>query len=125
MRRGDKILIIVLAVLVIAWLPIRAAMNRRAGETAVVSQNGQVIREIKLDELTEPLEFTVTTADGRGYNVVRAEPGRIRVSEANCAEQIDVLQGWISHPGQSIICLPHRLVIRITGGTSDVDSIIK
>ncbi|MGE5559561.1 MAG: NusG domain II-containing protein [Chloroflexota bacterium] len=125
MRRGDKILLIVLALLVLAWLPIRAALGKRGGEVAVVTLNGQVVREIRLNEITEPVEFTVTTADGQGYNIVRAEPGRIRVTEANCPEQIDVLQGWISHPGQSIICLPHRLVIKITGGKSDVDSIIR
>lgn len=125
MRCGDKILIVALVALVLAWLPVRAALERQRGETAIVSLNGRVIREIKLDQLKEPLEFTVTTPDGRGYNIVRVEPGRIRVIEANCPEQIDVHQGWISHPGQSIICLPHRLVIRIAGGKGDVDSIIR
>lgn len=125
MRRGDVILIATLLAIVLAWLPIRAVLGRQRGETAVISLNGQTIREIKLDQLKEPLQFTVTTADGRGYNIVRAEPGRIRVVEANCPEQIDVHQGWISRPGQSIICLPHRLVIRITGGKGDVDSIIR
>ena len=47
------------------------------------------------------------------YNIVEIKDGRIRVKEDNSPDQIAVRTGWISKPGQTSICLPHKLVISI------------
>ncbi|MDO5741962.1 MAG: NusG domain II-containing protein, partial [Vagococcus sp.] len=44
---------------------------------------------------------------------------RIRVKEDNSPDQIAVRTSWISQPGQTSICLPHKLVIEIQGVTDD------
>ena len=75
--------------------------------------------EIDLERVTEPR--TLTLEDGRGRNTVLVERGRICVSEADCPDQICVKQGWISDGTVPIVCLPHRLVIEITGDGGDVD----
>lgn len=51
-----------------------------------------------------------------GTNKVVIEKGRIFVSEASCPDKNDVKQGKINKSGQSIICLPNRLIISIKGG---------
>ena len=61
--------------------------------------------------MTEPFEFTL--ADERGSNVIRAEHGRIAVVAADCPDKICVNAGWLSDSASPIVCLPHRLVIRI------------
>jgi hypothetical protein len=43
------------------------------------------------------------------------EIGRIRVSEAECHQQICVKRGWISKPGETIICIPNHVLIEIVG----------
>ena len=53
----------------------------------------------------------------RGSNTIQVEPGRIRVLEADCPDQVCVRQGWISDEVTPIVCLPHRLVIQVSGGT--------
>ena len=41
---------------------------------------------------------------------------RIRVSETGCADKTCLRTGFIEKSGQTIVCLPNRVVVRITGG---------
>jgi hypothetical protein len=44
------------------------------------------------------------------------ENNTARIKEADCPDELCVHQKEISKTGESIICLPHKLVIRISGG---------
>ena len=81
------------------------------GTVANIYRDGVPVRSVDLSLVTEPYEFTLT--DERGSNVIRVEPGRISVAEADCPDGICVKTGWISDSAAPIVCLPHRLVIRI------------
>lgn len=81
-------------------------------KTAVITQNGRVIRTIDLAAVTEPYEFDVTDSHG-GRNRIRAEHGRIAVISADCPDLICVNHGYIEDGAGAIVCLPHRLSIVI------------
>lgn len=106
------IIIIAAAAVVLAVLALKPFSAREPGVTAVVTQNGVVIREIDLSRVTEEYTFTVETDDG-GINEIRVQPGRICVSEANCPDRICVQQGWLPDNVLPIACLPHGLIIEI------------
>ncbi|MBR4895991.1 MAG: NusG domain II-containing protein, partial [Clostridia bacterium] len=57
--------------------------------------------------------------DASGENTVRVETGRIRIVSADCPDKICVDTGWISDSAAPIVCLPHRLVIRLEEGPAD------
>lgn len=59
-----------------------------------------------------------------GYNRILIQDGTVEVEEANCTGQECVRQGKIISPGQSIVCLPNRVVIQITGGETPYDTIV-
>ena len=61
------------------------------------------------------------------YNIVEVERTRVRVREANCPEQVDVKQGWLTRPGQTAVCLPHRVVVRLVSSSApdEVDEIVR
>ena len=99
------------------WLLFR--QQKAQASVARITRDGLLIEEIDLERVTEPR--TLTLEDGRGRNTVLVERGRICVSEADCPDQICVKQGWISDGTVPIVCLPHRLVIEITGDGGDVD----
>ena len=105
------IIIAALGVLMVL-LSVLILTARRPGVTAQVILNGEVIREIDLSRVKEPYSFSVDDGAG-GTNLVEVEPGRIRVSEANCPDGICVSQGWLSDQTVPIVCLPHRLIIKI------------
>ena len=46
-------------------------------------------------------------------------PG-VQVVYADCPSQVCVYTGRITRPGQLIVCLPSRIVVRLEGGASDV-----
>lgn len=48
--------------------------------------------------------------------------GGISIEDADCPDKICLKQGFINKPGQSIICLPHKLVIEIIGDTKEEKS---
>ena len=52
-------------------------------------------------------------------NTITVSDGEVRMTHADCPDQICVKTGGISHSGQSIVCAPNRVVVSITGGDSD------
>ncbi|MBR4184159.1 MAG: NusG domain II-containing protein [Clostridia bacterium] len=91
--------------------------TKTPGTVANIYRNGVCVRSVDLSKVEEPYEFTLT--DAAGENTVRVEPGRIRVVAADCPDKICVNTGWISDSAAPIVCLPHRLVIRLEEGPAD------
>lgn len=87
---------------------------------ARITLDGELLQEIPLDEVEESYSFTVDSEGGS--NTVLVEPGRIRVSEADCPDQVCVNQGFISDGTVPVVCLPHKLMIEIVGGGSEFDA---
>lgn len=82
--------------------------------TAVVSADGQEIDQIPLTDSGE------TTIENRGYTLhLRWTPDAVWVEEADCPTQDCVRTGRISRTGQSIVCLPARVSVRLTGGSAE------
>ena len=93
--------------------------GRAEASAARIYQDGECIRTIELDRVDAPFSFTVEWEGG--YNLIEVERGRIRISAADCPDQVCVKQGWISGGAVPIICLPHRLTIEIVDGGGDLD----
>ena len=54
--------------------------------------------------------------DINGSNILIIEEGKARMIDANCPDQLCVHQKAISKDGESIICLPNKIVVSIIGG---------
>jgi hypothetical protein len=96
--------------------------------TAVVSIDGQTVEEVDLSSGQE--ESRSYTGQGYTLHVTfcpGGEPG-VQVTEADCPTQDCVHTGRISRSGQSIVCLPGRIVIELqgSGGSEDggVDAVL-
>lgn len=98
-------------------------MGRRefADPVARITQDGEVIEEIRLDRVEKSYSFVLENE--AGSNTVLVEQGRIRVEEADCPDQVCVKQGWISDGATPIVCLPHKLMIEIVGGEAVLDGV--
>lgn len=47
------------------------------------------------------------------YNLMVIQDGNVSVAEADCPDGLCVRQREISRNGESIICLPHKLVVQV------------
>lgn len=109
--------LLVLAVVGIAvWFIMKNA--ERENPTAEIIQNGKVIKTVPLSEDTE---FTITCEDG--YNTVVIRNGAVMISDADCPDRVCVKTGAISGGAVPIVCLPHRLEVRVINGEG-VDALI-
>lgn len=115
----NRLFIIIFAVILIFSAAIIYFINRvsSGGTTAEIVQNGIVTETINLSDITEAHDFVVESPGG-GTNTVHAENGAISITDANCPDKLCVKTGKITNETYPIVCLPHKLVVRITK-TSD------
>ena len=85
--------------------------------TAVVYQDGEVIREV---DLTEDQNFEI---GGSYHNTVTVKDGKICVTHTDCPGGDCAHSGWKSRAGESIVCLPNRMEIRLQGKGKDADGV--
>ncbi len=119
-KNAKIILILLLAAAVLSAGIIFMQKNQTPSPVARITLDGELIREIPLDEVEESYSFVVDSESGS--NTILVEPGRIRVSEADCPDQVCVNQGFISDGTVPVVCLPHKLMIEIVGGGSEFDA---
>lgn len=75
--------------------------------------------------LNKDAEIRLYGADG-GENLLIIKSGQAWIETADCPDGLCVQQGRIDKSGQSIICLPHRLVVAIEGGAdTQVDAVAR
>lgn len=117
-RRGDFAAIGLVIVLIVLC----AALFFPRGENA--AREVQVYLDGKLTH-TYPLhEDRTITLTGAYTNEIEIRDLSVRISKSNCPGEDCVHTGWISSAGRSIVCLPNRVEIRITG-ESQVDFVVR
>lgn len=77
--------------------------------TAEVTVDGTVVGEFPL---SQDIDFVIESP-GRGTNHLVIRNGKASVTEASCPDKICVRQGAVSESGQTIVCLPNRVVVTI------------
>ena len=56
-----------------------------------------------------------------GKNKIEILDGKVRMIDADCPDELCIRQGWIEYDGQSIICLPNKITVMVSGGDNSVD----
>lgn len=88
--------------------------GKAGGGSVVVRVRGEIVAEYPLNEDREVI-IPENAAAGSDYNELVIENGEVFVRDANCSNHLCIMQGRISRPGQTIICLPHRMTAEIVG----------
>ncbi|GFI15433.1 MAG: NusG domain II-containing protein [Lachnospiraceae bacterium] len=114
MEKLKKDIILLLGIILAAfllWL-IPYLLNKDASAMVTVYQNGHEIGKYPLGK-----EQTLSIPYGEdGYNLLFISGGEASISDADCPDGLCVRQRAVDRNGESIICLPHKLVIQITAG---------
>lgn len=110
-RKKDLCLITaILAVALLSYILLRVLYSGTGCEVNI-SVDGETVAVYPLDD---DREITLTGYRG-GTCVMRISDGHVTMVSAECPDKICVHHHAISHDGESIICLPNRIVIRVTG----------
>lgn len=113
-----------LVVLCVAALALGIALFQWRGGTsqdltAVVSVDGEEIDRVSLERAAGERTYQA----GAYTLTVEYAAGGVRVALSDCPTQDCVRTGTITRGGQSIVCLPARLIIRLEGGAADPDGV--
>ena len=82
----------------------------REGSTVRVVCGGSLWGEYSL---REDREIALELENGTNLLIIR--DGQVWMEEADCPDRLCVRQGAVSRVGESIICLPHELVVTVEG----------
>ncbi len=98
------------------FLPARSAQASR--NILEVKQDGALLYTLPLSEDTKK-----EVLYGEGHrNVFVIQGGEVWMESADCGDETCVRTGRISRAGESIVCLPHRLTLRILPSGEDFDN---
>ena len=110
--RNDLIFIAVLFVLV-SVLGLCFYLSHGEGDEVVVTVDGEVFGTYSLsDDITVEIR---TGEQGKELNLLVIKDGKAHVETASCPDGICTGHKPISRKGESIVCLPHRVVITVHG----------
>ena len=109
MKKSDFIIIAVVLALAAGLFAGLHFFSER-GEYVSVEINGSVTERLSLSENTEKTYVTEY-----GKNTLVIEDGKAFIEDADCPDKICKKHPKIYRNGESIICLPHKLVVTVTG----------
>ncbi len=116
--RNDVILAVVIVLIAAAGLLV-FVLNREAGATVAVKIDGE---QVATYSLSEDREIPIKTGENEEYiNILVIKDGKASIGEADCPDKICVETRAVSYVGETIVCLPHKLVIEITNQNADND----
>lgn len=118
--RSDILLIgCLLAIGIISFLAVRM-MTRQGGTTVRILSDGEPYGTYRLsEEQVIPIK-----KNGVVTNTLQIADNQVKMMEADCPDQLCVHQKAISRQGETIVCLPNKIVVEIEGTKqSDLDSI--
>lgn len=120
LKIGDLVLIlsiILISVILLGVLKLKAESTGSPSKSiyATIKIDNKVYKTVQLTE--EPQLIEVRT--DRGYDILSVHDKGIEVIESDCPEKICFSFGLITKSNETIICLPLRMVIEISGQQED------
>ncbi len=67
----------------------------------------------KIGSYELPATKEVTVQGRLGAMIIELDHDRVRVCRSLCKNKICIRTGWISEPGQQIVCVPNQIIIVI------------
>lgn len=108
MKKNDYILIAVIVIIAAALFLIFGNIWNGSAATVEVTVNG---KKSGTYSLAENQEIKIN-----GTNVLVIRDGKADMVEADCPDKLCVRQKPISKEGESLICLPNKVIVTVAGG---------
>ena len=118
----NDIILAVIVVVVAATGLLLVNVFRTEGSFAVIKIDG---KETGRYPLSVDTEVIIETGDD-GRNTLVIEDNKAFMKDANCPDKICEGHSKISYKGETIVCLPHKVVIEIVAdeATDELDAVV-
>ncbi|MBQ2285943.1 MAG: NusG domain II-containing protein [Clostridia bacterium] len=102
-KKGDLIILITVLAAAVASCAV-FFIPQKSGGTVVITQNDRIVYKNSV-YVNKTVEL--------GDNTVLIKDGKVKMQSAGCKNQICVRHKAISRKGESIICLPNKVIAEI------------
>ncbi|MDE6621485.1 MAG: NusG domain II-containing protein [Lachnospiraceae bacterium] len=109
-RKKDFLLITAIIVIAVVSAILIALAQSEAGAMIRITIDGTFYGEYSLSE-----NQTISVDETLGYNRIVIENGSAYMAEADCPDKYCMDYLPIAKNGETIICLPHKLVVEVVG----------
>lgn len=110
LKRGDILLIAFFLLLAVGVLIFNLQVSSELPTRVEIRDGNSIYSVYELDE-----DEVIHIDDEHRHNTIRIQDGVAYMESANCRDQLCLGMGEISRVGQSIVCLPNRIAVRILG----------
>jgi len=121
LTKGDKILIVFILLgsfLILTGFQVLGFGNGQS--YAQIEIFGEPYQKISIGDNGPSI---IVEAPGMlGKSIIEVDKDRVRVVSSPCPDKDCVRQGWISKPGQMLVCLPNKVVVKITNQNVEQDT---
>ena len=118
----NKILIPILAFIILVLAALIFFGSKTKGEYSdskvYIKKANKVVEKVDIKALGEK-EYKVDL----DTNIICITKDGVYIKEANCTDKLCVHSGVINKPGQSIVCLPGKVMVEIVGSSTKVDAV--
>jgi hypothetical protein len=115
-RKGDIIIAVILIAALGFWLYNNYVANKTALTSLVIEVNGELYKKIPVSQLKKEQLMHIEFENNRHIDIVADSKGAW-IKDVVCPDKLCQKTGVISKVGQSIVCLPNKVVIYYEGTT--------
>lgn len=126
MKKKDILIIVLALAAALLLYGISQISGGASAATVVVTVDGQ---EVLRRPMAVEDSYEIRQEDG-SVNIIAVEDGAVYMKEDNCRDGLCIRQGKMKNAAKTIVCLPHKLVVSLTGDEpedtgSDIDVVIQ
>ena len=120
MTKADLVLIGILLLIGLTCLLAVRLLVQKGGTTVRILSDGQLYGTYHLtNDQESPIQ-----KEGEVVNILKISDRKAKMIQADCPDQLCVHQKSICRQGETIVCLPNKIVVEIEGEQdADLDSI--
>lgn len=118
-KKADIVLAVILIItgLAISYI---LSFGKTSGDELEITVNGDKFGSYSLSE-----DRDIAVEQNSHINKITIKSGKVSMSFSDCKNQDCVKQHDINKTGETIVCLPNKVVLEIKGGKAEFDSIAK
>ncbi len=120
LQKNDVLFLSATALLLAAVLAAMLLFRGKSGKQVVITVDREVFGTYPLSQ-----DNVVRIDTGTSVNELTIENGTAKMTEADCPDKLCMHQKAISRERETIVCLPNKIVVTVTGGgDSSLDAIV-
>lgn len=118
MKKQDLILIGSLLLIGIALLAGYRLWYHDSGGSVEITIDGELYQTLSLSKNTN-----IELPAKNGSNILTIRDGVADMTDADCPDQLCVKQKAISHTGETLVCLPHKVIVKVINRSNEPEDV--